>query len=125
MMAPTRLCLRCERHAPTTRNKNDHHRPDSVPPFASHDPSMTPSKCPIPHPHPRRPRPRAPDASRIARRRGMATTMTTTTMTTTTMATTRWTTRGADARGASAADDARAAEKTGRCEGLVATRMSD
>ena len=38
---------------------------------------------------------------------------------------TRWTTRGADARGASAADDARAAEKTGRCEGLVATRMSD
>ena len=38
---------------------------------------------------------------------------------------TRWTTRGADARGASAADDARAAEKAGRCEGLVATRMSD
>ena len=38
---------------------------------------------------------------------------------------TRWKTRGADARGASAADDARAAEKAGRCEGLVATRMSD
>ena len=33
---------------------------------------------------------------------------------------TRWKTRGADARGASAADDARAAEKAGRCEGLVA-----
>ena len=38
---------------------------------------------------------------------------------------TRWTTRGADARGASAADDARAAEKAGRCEGLVATRLRD
>ena len=123
MMAPTRHCLRCERHAPTTRNKNDHHRPDSVPPLRESRPIDDPFQMSDPASSTASPARagRVPDSATTrdgddddddddGDDDGDET---------------RWTTRGADARGASAADDARAAEKAGRCEGLVATRWRD
>ena len=121
MVAPTRHCLRCERHAPTTRKRTPPtricppHR-ESRPvdgPFQMSDPASSTAS-------PARAG-RVPDSATTrdgddddddddGDDDGDET---------------RWTTRGADARGASAADDARAAEKAGRCEGLVATRMID